>query len=230
MAPNRFAFPATLALFAAASCAGGHARPEATAPAPTPLQVTRAFYRALHQGDASAAAQLVDPPEAGRATTSFVKLARAFETLENAVAARFGREVAGVVGYAERVAAEDEALRSAREEVRGDTATVLADDSPLARLRRVKGAWRLTLEEALSTAAGLGALDRQADASAAAAERVAAAIRGGLFADAEDALEAFHNEAELAEQGATSELPRPGASGDEPPDSAPDSVPEGVGL
>jgi hypothetical protein len=227
MAPTRFAFRAVavLALAAAASCAGGP-RPAATAPAATPLQVTRAFYRALHQGDASAAAQLVDPPEAGRATTSFVKLARAFETLENAMAARFGREAAGVVGYAERVAAEDEALRSAREEVRGDTATVLADDSPLGRLRRVKGAWRLTLEEALSTAAGLGALDRKADASAAAAERVAAAIRGGLFADADDALEAFHNEAELAEQGATSDLPRPGASGDEPPGSAP----EGVGL
>jgi len=222
MAHTRFAV--ALALTAAAACASERPRPAATDPGATPLEVTRAFYRALHRGDAPAAAQLVDLPEAVRATTSFIKMARAFETLEDAVAARFGREAAGVVGYARRVAAEDEALRSARDEVRGDTATVLADDSPLARLRRVKGAWRVALDEALSSEAGLAALGRQADASAVAAEHVAVAIRGGLFEDVQDALEAFRNEAELAEQGATSDLPRPDATGEKPP------VPEGVGL
>lgn len=224
MAANRFAVATALAV--AASCSGGRPRPAAADPSAAPLEVTRAFYRALHHGDASAAAELVDLPEASRATTSFVKMARAFETLEIALVERFGRAAAGVVGYAERVAAEDEALRSARAEVRGDAATVLADDSPLARLRRVKGAWRLALDEALSTEAGLETLGRQADASAAAAERVAPAIRGGLFPDPQDALEAFHNEAEVVEQGATSDLPRLGPT----PERPSEVVPEGVGL
>ncbi len=224
MAPNRFAV--ALALAVVASCAGGRPRPAETDPGATPLEVTRAFYRALHHGDAPVAAQLVDLPEAARAATSFVKMAHAFETLEAAVAARFGREAAGVVGYTQRVAAEDEELRSARDEVRGDTATVLADDSPLARLRRVKGTWRIALDDALSSEAGLAALGHQADATAVAAERVAVAIRGGLFPDAQDALEAFRNETELAEQGATSDLPPPDATGEKPPGA----VPEGVGL
>jgi hypothetical protein len=226
MAANRFAVAATLTLTlaGAASCAGRRPRSAAADPSATPLEVTRAFYRALHQGDASAAAELVDLPEAGRATTSFVKMARAYETLENALAERYGRAAAGVVGYAERVAAEDEALRSAHAEVHGDAATVLADGSTLARLHRVKGAWRLALDEALSTDVGLAALGRQADAIATAAERVTPAIRGGLFPDPQDALEAFHNEAELAEQGATSDLPRLGPSAEKPGQVLPEGV------
>ncbi|HYS83200.1 MAG TPA: hypothetical protein VEM76_21030 [Anaeromyxobacteraceae bacterium] len=224
MTANRCAVAAALALAGAASCAGGRPRTPAADPSATPLEVTRAFYRALHQGDATSAAQLIDLPEAGRATGSFVEMARAFETLENAIVERFGRAGAAVVGYAERVAAEDEALRTARAEVRGDTATVLADHNPLARLRRVNGSWRLALDEALSTEIGLATLARQADASAAAAERVVPFIRAGLFADPRDALEAFHNEAELAEQGATSDLPRLGPSQEKP------SEPEGFGL
>jgi hypothetical protein len=224
MAANRFAVAVALTLAGAASCAGGRPRPTAADPSATPLEVTRAFYRALHQGDASAAAELVDLPEAGRATTSFVEMARAYETLENALAERFGRAAAGVVGYAARVAAEEQALRSAHAEVRGDTATVLADDSTLARLRRVNGAWRLALDEELSTEVGLATLGRQADAVATAAQRVAPAIRAGLFPDPQDALEAFHNEAELAEQGATSDLPRLGPSPEKPSPVMPDGV------
>lgn len=218
-APSSRAFPAVAALAALtalAACAGARSR----SPAPgegTPVEVASAFYRALHAGDAPGAARLVDGPRAGEATAAFVSMARAYEQLEQALTARFGREAARAVGYAERVAAEDEALQSARAEVQGDTATVLSDDRPLATLRRVKGAWRVVLEEALSSDEGLTALGAEAEASAAASSRVAPAIRGGLFDDPEDALEAFRNEVEVARGSAAPRGSESPAAPAEPP-------------
>ncbi|GEJ56265.1 hypothetical protein [Anaeromyxobacter diazotrophicus] len=200
---------AAAALLALAACAAGRTRPPAAAEA-APLEATRAFYRALHAGDASGAARLVDGPRAGEATAAFVQLARAYEALEQAIAARFGREAARAVGYAERVAAEEDALRSARAEVQGDRATVLSEERPLATLRRVDGAWKVVLEEALADEHGLAALAGEAEASAVAAEKVGPAVRGGLFDSAADALETFRNEADIARGGLVPDGEGPG--------------------
>jgi hypothetical protein len=211
---------ALAALFALASCAG--ARPQPGAEEGTPVAVTRAFYGALHAGDAAGAARLAEGPHAGEVTAAFVEMAHAYSTVERALAARFGPDAARAVGYAERVKAEDEALRTARAEVKGDAATVLSDDHPMATLRRVRGAWRVELEDALLSGQGLAALAGEARASATAAEKVAPAIRGGLFDDAENALEAFRDELELARGGSSpGELAPEERTGPSPPAAAP---------
>ncbi len=174
----------------------------------SPLDVARSFYGALHGGDAERAAKLAGSPNARPAMASFVKLANAYRELEGAVGERFGAEAARAVGYGDRMAAEDEALRRAKEEVRGDEATVAAGDRTLAKLRRVNGAWRVVLEETLSTEQGMAGLALEAEASRQAAERVAPAIRHGLFDGPEDALEAFRSEVTVRMQGAEPYLPR----------------------
>lgn len=201
------------ALAAALACAGARPRPEA---AESPVEVTRAFYRALHARDAAAAAALVDGPRAREAADAFVRMSSAYASLEQALTARFGPGAAREVGYAERVAAEEDALRGARAEVGDDTATVFSEDDPLATLRRAGGRWRIALREALASGDGLSALAGEAAASAAAAERVAPAVRGGLFDSAGDAVEAFRSELEVAREGA------PGAPDDAPAQAPPD--------
>lgn len=220
---------AAAALLALAACAAGRPRPPAAAEA-APLEVTRAFYRALHAGDAASAARLVDGPRAGEATAAFVQLARAYEALEQAMVARFGREAGRAVGYAERVAAEEDALRSARAEVEGDRAAVLSGERPLAVLRRVDGAWKVVLEEALAGEQGLAALEREAEASAAAAEKVAPAVRGGLFDSVADALEAFRNEVEIARGGVAPGAERPEEATSPPAEQAAQPPGEGPEL
>jgi hypothetical protein len=174
----------------------------------SPLDVARAFYGALHGGDAEGAAKLAGSPNSRPATDSFVKLANAYRDLEGAVAEHFGSEAAHVVGYRDRVAAEDEALRQAKEQVKGGEATVTAGDKLLAALRKVNGEWRVVLEEALSTERGVAGLALEAEASRQAVARVAPSIRQGLFDGPEDALEAFRNEVTAFMQGVEPDLPR----------------------
>ncbi len=174
----------------------------------SPLDVARAFYDALHGGDAEGAAKLAGSPNARPATDSFVKLANAYRDLEGAVAERFGSEAARAVGYRDRVAAEHEALRQAKERVKGGEATVTDGDKLLATLRKVNGAWRVVLEEALSTERGVAGLALEAEASRKAVARVSPSIRQGLFDGPEDALEAFRNEVTAFMQGAEPDLPR----------------------
>jgi hypothetical protein len=188
----------------------------------SPLEVTRAFYGALHAGDADGAARLVASPNADAATASFVKLAKAYEDLERALRDRFGPEAAHAVGYADRVAAEDDALRAAEASVRDDEALVTAGDHTLATLRRVGGAWRVVLEDALTSEQGLRTLVLEADSARDAAERVAPAIRGGLYDGPEDALEAFRSEMALRIQGEEPDLP---GSKEPSPEGAPGPVP-----
>jgi hypothetical protein len=169
--------------------------------------VARAFYGALHAGDAESAAKLVGSPQARSAVDSFVKLGNAYRELERAVGERFGAEAARTVGYTDRIAAEDEALREATAQVKGGEATVTHGGKTLATLQRIDGAWRVVLEEALATERGMAGLVLEAEASSEAAARVAPAIRHGLFAGPEDALEAFRNEVSVRLQGVQSDLP-----------------------
>jgi hypothetical protein len=180
----------------------------AGAGSPSPLEVARAFYGALHGGDAEGAAKLVGSPFARPATDSFVKLANAYRELELAVGERFGAEAARTVGYRERIAAEEESLSRAKAQVKGEEAIVTAGEQTLATLHKVNGAWRVLLEEALATERGVAGLMLEAEASLYAARRVAPAIRQGLFNGPEDALEAFRNEVTVRMQGAEPDLPR----------------------
>ena len=207
IAPRRAA-PVLVAVCLAA-CAGKGRPPAAVAADATPVEVTRAFYRALHARDATAAGRLVATAQGGAAAASFIELAAAYQSLEATLRERFGDSAARAVGYAERVAAEERALQEATEAVSGEQATVTAGDHRLAALRRVGGAWRVVLDEALTSDAGLAALAAEAGASRRAVERVAPAIRAGLFDDPEDALEAFRNEVSVAMGGGSPELPRP---------------------
>jgi hypothetical protein len=213
---------AFLGLALALACAHGQAARDG-AGAGGPLDVTRAFYGALHAGDAAAAAALVASPNASFATASFVKLARAYQQLESALREKFGPDAARTVGYARRVQAEDEALRDAEAAVDGDRALVSSGEQTLATLRRVNGAWRVLLEDALTTEEGLAALRLEADATLEATGRVVPAIRGGLFDGPEDAVEAFRNDLELQMQGTRPDLPRS-------PEAEPDRPAPGVAL
>lgn len=219
----RLRLVAAAALGLALACAGtgGARRPqlEPAAPAASPLEVTRAFYVALHGGDAEAAAKLVGSPNARSATQSFVSLANAYHELELAVVERFGPEAARAVGYRERIAAEDEALRAATVRESGEDAVVTSvGGQTLATLRKVDGSWRVLLDDALSTEGGTAALALEAAASSEAASRVAPAIRHGLFDAPEDALEAFRNEVSVGLQGGRPDLTEP------PEKPAPDDV------
>jgi hypothetical protein len=188
-----------------------------------PLDVARAFYSALHRGDAGAAARLIASPNAEPATAALVTLAGAYQALESAVRDRFGPTAAHAVGYTERVAAEDAALAAARAEVEGDRAVVRAGGETLATLERRRGSWRIMLEDALATEQGIAALVLEAESSRDAAARVVPAIRGGLFDAPEDALQAFKNDVAVGIQGA--EPDQAGA----PPGRSP-REPEGVAL
>jgi hypothetical protein len=196
------------ALAAGGGCAGARAPapPPQDDPAATPVEVTRAFYAALHGFDAPRAAALVASPSAPRATAAFVTMARAYESVERALQARYGRAVEGV-GYDARVAAENAALMEARAQVDGDAATVTGRGMGLASLRRTPGGWRVLLDDALGTEAGLAALERDAEASRRAAERVVPTIQGGLFDDPDDALQAFRNELASGSSGEAPDLP-----------------------
>ncbi len=216
LAPKRHLL--ALCCIAAAGCAArGASRASAAAGGvgEAPLDVTRAFYAALHAGDARRAASLVDASNAVSVTASFVKISRAYADLESAVRDRFGAEAARTIGYAARVAAEDEALSVAEEDRQGDRALIRSGDRTLARLRLVAGTWRIALEDELVTERGAAALALEAEASRQAAAEVVPVIRGGLFDAPEDALQAFRNEFE-AQMGRAS------------PDARP--VPEGPGV
>jgi hypothetical protein len=229
----REARPRALALglaLAGAGCAaarGAKAAPQDDGAA-SPVEVTRAFYSALHAFDAPGAAALVASPSAARATAAFVAMARAYESVERALQARYGREVEGV-GYDARVAAERAALAEARARVEGDGATVTGKGPALATLRRTPEGWRVLLDDALGTEEGLAALEREAEASRRAAERVVPAIQGGLFDTPEDALQAFRNE--LASGGASeppdlpSAPPEPGGESSQGSGARPPPVP-----
>ncbi|HTP28928.1 MAG TPA: hypothetical protein VMK12_25125, partial [Anaeromyxobacteraceae bacterium] len=180
---------------------GGCAAPTASLGAGTPasshaspLTVARAFYGALHGGDAEGAAKLLATPNARTATNAFVTLSRAYRDLEKAVGERFGAEATHAVGYGDGVAAEEEALRRASEEISGDEAVVTAGNRTLATLRRIDGTWRVLLSDSLSTSDGLVELAQEAVATQKAAARVAPAVRQGFFNGPEDALEAFRND------------------------------------
>jgi hypothetical protein len=216
-----------LLLLAATACAGAGRSPPGAAE--SPLEVVRGFYAALHRGDArDAAARVGSPgaPEALRATQAFVDLAAAYRDLEAAIHARFGPAAAQAVGYADRVAAEDQAVREAREEVTGDAAVVSTGGRAMATLRRREGAWGIVLEPRVATASGLRALVLEAQATRETAARVVPAIRQGLFDSADDALDAFRETLSVRLQGEEPDLP-PGPPADAPPAGA---APQGVTL
>jgi hypothetical protein len=181
----------------------------------SPLAVTRAFYRALHAGDPAGAARLVHGD--GRPVLdAFVRGARAHRRVEAAVAQRFGREAAGLVGYGNRVQAEVKALLGAGEDIDGDEATVSAlDGGTLATLKRVGAAWKLELDDELLSPAGKARVAREARAAEAAARTVVAGLRGGRYPDAGAAVRDFRSRARL-----------PGAS----PPADPAEDPRGVDL
>jgi hypothetical protein len=223
------AFALALAACGAHPQAAGARRPDGFAeagadPGGDPLAVARAFYSALHRADARAAGTLVAGPDAGPALVALVTLARAYQSLEGAIRERFGAGAAREVGYSDRVAAEDAALAAARADVQGDRAVVRAGEETLATLARVRGRWRVQLEDALTSDEGVAALVREAESSRDSAARVTPAIRGGLFDSAADALEAFKNGVALGMQGAAPELPR-AAPGERPRAPEPQGVP-----
>jgi hypothetical protein len=170
-----------------------------------PLEVTRSFFRALHAGDAAKAAQLA-AGDTKASLQAYVRLARAHRDLEAAVARRFGREEAGVVGYGNKVQAEVKSLLGASEEIEGDQARVTSMDGKiLATLRRVGKAWKVELEDTVATPGGSARLARSAALTEAEARRVAAGIRAGRYADAETAVRDFQERVARASGAAQAE-------------------------
>jgi hypothetical protein len=165
-----------------------------------PLDVTRSFYRALHAGDAVKAAQFT----AGNSKASlqaYVRIARAHRELEAAVARKFGREEAGIVGYGNRVQAEVKALIGAEEEIDGDEARVTSlDGRVLATLRRVGKSWKVELDDLVVTPSGAARLTKAAAATEAEERRVVAGIRAGKYEDAESAVRDFQRRVAKATQ------------------------------
>lgn len=156
-----------------------------------PLEVTRAFYKALHAGDATKAAKLT-AGDARPALAAYVRLARAHRQLEAAVAKRFGDEEAALVGYGNRVQSEVKALLGATEEIDGDEARVTTvDGRTLATLRKVGNRWKVELQDAVAGAEGRRRITRSAAATESEAKRVMDGIRAGKYSDAESAVRDF---------------------------------------
>jgi hypothetical protein len=174
-----------------------HAAPAAPGAA-GPLDVTRAFYKAVHGGDAAAATRLV-PAAVRPALASWVRLGEAHRRLEAAIAQRFGEREAGLVGYGDKVQAEVKALLGASERIAGDAAEVVSlDGRVLATLKRTRQGWKVELDDALASAAGRERLAREAGAAERAARRVAQGLRAGRYDDALAALRDFRREVAAA--------------------------------
>lgn len=202
--PARACVAALLCACAAHAPVARTATEDALRPGATPLDVARAFYAALHAGDAPAAGRLVASRNGARVAAGFVAIAGAYRRIEDALRTAYGEGATGAIGYRARVEAEDEAMARATQTIRGDDAVISAGDQLLATLRREGGAWRVVLDDALTTDAGVAAIAREAAATRTASERVTPAIQHRLFDSADDALEAFRNEVQ-AQMGAEEE-------------------------
>jgi hypothetical protein len=198
---------AAAALFALAAPPPAFAAPARPPPAEaSPAEVTRAFYRALHAGDAAAAARLADG-DARPVVEAFVRSARAHRDVEAALARRFGPAAAARVGYGNRVQSEVKALLGAEDVIEGDEAQVVTvDGRPLATLKRVEGRWKLELDDAVLTPQGQARVRAEARAAEAAAKTVVAGVRRGKYPDAGAAARDFQRRAGLPE-----DRPGPGA-------------------
>jgi hypothetical protein len=173
----------------------------AAAPSADPLDVTRDFYKALHAGDARAAAKLTAAADAEPVLRSFVRISKSYRALEAALAKRFGADAAEQVGYGRKVQDEVKALLGATAEIEGDTARVAAlDGQTITTLRKVKGAWRVELEDTLDTAEGRAAFTAQAQATEEASKQVVARIREGKYTSPRVAVDDF--EARIARAAA----------------------------
>jgi hypothetical protein len=178
----------TVALALAGTASAAPARRAGPA---APLEVTQAFFQALHAGDVGRAARLAEG-NARPAIAAMVRSAKAHRELEAAVAKRFGRDEAARVGYGNRVQSEVKALLGAQEIVQGDEAEVVTlDGRTMATLKRVKSAWKVELDDDALTKDGQARLAREADATVAAARAVVPAIRAGRYRDAPAALRDF---------------------------------------
>jgi len=172
-----------------------------------PRDVALEFTRALHRGDVRRAAALAHGAAPRRTLSAFVRLAGAYESLEKAVASRFGHEGAARVGYRAKVRAEEIAYLTAEEAVEGDRAAVTsAAGGTLAVLRRVRGSWRVELGEAVASPGGVEQMEIAATVAAEAADRVARRLRAGRYGTVEAALDEFR--ASLAK--GMEQAPKPG--------------------
>ena len=173
-----------------------------------PLDVTREFYKALHAGNARTAAKLTANDDAEAVMKSFVRISRSYRELEAAIAKRFGAEAAGDVGYGRKVQAEIKGLLGATAEIEGDRARVAGlDGATITTLRRVRGAWKVELEDLLETAEGRAAFAAQAQATSGASKQVIAAIKAGKYATSRAAVDDFEARVARAAAGVRREAP-----------------------
>ncbi|HET7752324.1 MAG TPA: hypothetical protein VFK85_00325 [Anaeromyxobacteraceae bacterium] len=173
-----------------------------------PLDVTREFYKALHAGNARAAAKLTSASDAEPVLRSFVQISRSYRTLEEALAKRFGPEAAEQVGYGRKVQSEIKALLGATVEIDGDTARVAGlDGHTITTLKNVRGVWRVELEEALETADGRAAFAAQARATEGAAKKVVPRIRSGKYSTPRAAVDDFEAQVARAAAGVRGGMP-----------------------
>jgi len=183
------------------------AAPAAAAEPGSPTEVASRFYAALHRLDAKGAAALAAGKDAGRVLAAFVEVSRAYVGLEKALEERFGPEAASLVGYRAKSRAEALAFLAAGDEIEGERARVVgADGRNLASLTRVKGEWRVDLDEALNLAEGLEALERDARAARLASGAVAGRLAAGKYREPAEALADFRARSARAAE----EAPRPG--------------------
>jgi hypothetical protein len=183
------------------------------APARGPLEVTRAFYRAVHAGNAVAATKLV-APDVRPALASWVRLGEAHRRLETAIAGRFGEQEAARVGYGNKVQAEVKALLGASERIAGAQAEVVAvDGRVLASLKRTRDGWKVELDDALASEEGRTRLAQEAEAAERAGRLVARRLGQGEYEDAAAALREFRQRVAAATGEARPPRSSPAAEG-----------------
>lgn len=173
-----------------------------------PLDVTREFYKALHAGNARTAAKLTANDDAEAVMKSFVRISRSYRELEAAIARRFGAEAASDVGYGRKVQAEIKGLLGATVEIEGDHARVAGlDGETISTLRKVRGAWKVELEDLLETAEGRAAFAAQAKATSGASKQVIAGLKAGKYATSRAAVDDFEARVARAAAGVRREAP-----------------------
>jgi hypothetical protein len=167
----------------------------------SPKGVAAAFFKAMESGDAATAKSLATGKDKQLAVIDLlVPVFHSFKELETAAVKKWGDEGRKTLsqgqGGGPGSADFNEQLKSAKEEITGDTATIIpanphADKKDQLQLKKVDGKWKLDMASLPSEGIDDPAATRMLSAVAEVAKSTAAEIDQGKYASAKEAKDAM---------------------------------------
>jgi hypothetical protein len=195
---------ATLSVLCALIALGRPARAADDQPDPSsPKGVAAAFFKAMESGDAATARSLATGQEKQLAVIDLlVPVFHSFKELETAAVKKWGDEGRKTLsqGQGGGPGSPDfnEQLKTAKEEITGDTATITpanasanVDKKDQLKLKKVDGKWKLDMASLPSEGIDDPAATKMLSAVAEVAKSTATEIDQGKYASAKDAKEAM---------------------------------------